>query len=118
MATPQQQALQHLRRLLATSGADPAEIAATYLAVISEQLIEFARLSYRRDGAGLIEMDLRGMDLRTARGQAPIIDYPADSESDEWPLNLDEVLNAYDPSREAVVLLFQDGSGPQIFILE
>jgi hypothetical protein len=28
------------------------------------------------------------------------------------------VLNRYDPAREAVVLLFQDGAGPQIYVLE
>ena len=50
-------------------------------------------------------------------GTAPIAYYPADEGSDEWPPNLDEVLDGYDPAREAVVLLFQDGSGPQIYVL-
>ncbi|NTU85115.1 MAG: hypothetical protein HGA45_38105 [Chloroflexales bacterium] len=117
MTPQQQQALQHLRQLLASPAADPAEIAATYVAVISEQLLQFARQAHERDGAGLVEIDLRGINLRTARGMAPITYYPAGSESDEWPPNLDEVLDGYDPAREAVVLLFQDGAGPQIYIL-
>ncbi len=116
--TVQQQQLQRLRQLLANPDADPAEIGATYVALISDGLLQFARQAYRRDGTGLIEMDLRGIDLRTAKGAAPITYYPADSESDEWPVNLDQVLNRYDPAREAVVLLFQDGVGPQIYVLE
>lgn len=116
--TAQQHALRRLRQLLADPAGDPVEIAATYVAVLSEQLLEFARQAYQRDGAGLVEIDLRGIDLRTAKGVAPIVYYPADSESDDWPPNLDEVLIGYEPPREAVVLLLQDGSGPQIYILE
>ncbi len=116
--TPQQQAMLRLRELLGDPGSDPAEIGATYVAALSEQLLSFARQAAGRDGAGLVEIDLRGIDLRTATGTAPIAYYPADAGSDEWPPNLDEVLNDYDLKREAVVLLFQDRVGPQIFVLE
>jgi hypothetical protein len=114
----QQQAMLRLRHLLADPHGDPSEIAASYVTVISEQLVQFASQAYRRDGIGLIEIDLRGIDLRTATGTAPIAYYPADAGSDEWPPNVDEVLESYNPQREAVVLLFQDRSGPQIFVLE
>lgn len=115
--TPQQQAMHRLRQLLAEPAADKSEIAASYVTILSEQLLGFARQAYGRDGAGVVEIDLRGIDLRTARGTAPIAYYPADAGSDEWPSNIDDVLADYDPRREAVVLLFQDGSGPQIFVL-
>ncbi|RRR74565.1 MAG: hypothetical protein EI684_06720 [Candidatus Viridilinea halotolerans] len=118
MQTYQQEAMQRLRELLADPSSDPVEIAATYVTVLSEQLVQFARQSYRRDGAGVIEIDLRGIDLRTATGTAPIAYYPADAGSDEWPENVDEVLESYNPASEVVVLLFQDQSGPQIFVLE
>lgn len=107
-----------LRQLLADPAGDPAEIAAAYVSILSVQLLEFARKAHKRDGRGAIEMDLRGIDLRTARGTAPIAYYPADAGSDEWPANMDEVLRGYDTAREAVVLLFQDGLGPQIFVIE
>lgn len=115
--TPQQQAMLRLRQLLAEPAADPAEISATYVTVLSEQLLQFARQAYGRDGVGVVEIDLRGLDLRTATGTAPIAYYPADAGSEEWPANLDGVLDGYDPAHEAVVLLFQDGSGPQIYVL-
>ncbi|HMQ30293.1 MAG TPA: hypothetical protein PKD53_06165 [Chloroflexaceae bacterium] len=118
MTPQQQQAMLRLRQLLAEPASPPAEIAATYVTIISEQLLQFARQAHARDGAGVVEIDLRGIDLRTATGTAPIAYYPADSGSEEWPPNLDELLETYDPAREAVVLLFQDGSGPQIYVLE
>ena len=118
MNPQQQQALQHLRQLLADPAGDAVEIAATYVSIISEQLLQFAHQAYKRDGIGVVEIDLRGIDLRTATGTAPIAYYPEDAGSDEWPPNLDEVLTSYDPPREAVVLLFQDGTGPQIYVLE
>lgn len=118
MNPQQQQAMRSLRQLLAEPAGDPAEIAAAYVTILSPQLLSFARQAYGRDGAGVVEIDLRGIDLRTARGTAPIAYYPADASSDEWPTNIDEVIDGYDPGREAVVLLFQDGSGPQIYVLE
>lgn len=118
MNARQQAALASLRRLLNDPTSDPEAIAESYVGVLSEQLIQFAREAVRRDGPGVIEIDLRGIDLRTATGAAPIAYYPADSGTDEWPPNLDEILDGYDPRRETVVLLFQDGSGPLIYVLE
>ncbi|PDV96423.1 hypothetical protein [Candidatus Chloroploca asiatica] len=117
MNSQQQEALLYLRRLLETPESDPTEIAGSYVTVISEQLLAFAAQSYKRDGIGVIEIDLRGIDLRTATGTAPIAYYPADAGSDEWPPNLAAILNDYDPAREAVVLLFQDRAVAQIFVL-
>ncbi|MBP1466826.1 hypothetical protein EYB53_014020 [Candidatus Chloroploca sp. M-50] len=117
MNPQQQEALLYLRRLLETPESDPAEIAGSYVTVISEQLLLFAAQSYKRDGIGVIEIDLRGIDLRTATGTAPIAYYPADAGSDEWPPNLEAILNDYDPAHEAVVLLFQDRAVAQIFVL-
>lgn len=114
----QQRAIARLRQLLADPAASPTEIAESYVGAISEQLLQFARQAYARDGRGVVEMDLRGLDLRTATGSAPIAYYPADTEVAEWPSNLDEVLASYDPQREAVVLLLQDASGPLIYVLE
>jgi hypothetical protein len=114
----QRESLASLRRLLADPASDPAAIAESYVGVLSEQLLQFARDGAQRDGRGVVEIDLRGIDLRTATGSAPIAYYPADSGTDEWPPNLDELLDDYDPRREAVVLLFQDGSGPLIYVLE
>lgn len=114
----QQEAMHRLRGLLADPAGDPIEIAASYVTVLSEQLVQFARQGYRRDGVGVIEIDLRGIDLRTATGTAPIAYYPADAGSDEWPVNVEEVLASYNPPNEVVVLLFQDRSEPQIFVLE
>lgn len=118
MNAHQQESLARLRRLLADPASDPAAIAESYVGVLSEQLLQFARDAARRDGRGAIEMDLRGIDLRNATGQAPIAYYPTDEASEEWPPNLDELLASYDPRREAVVLLLQDGTGPLIFVLE
>jgi hypothetical protein len=118
MTPQQQQAMRRLRELLSDPAGDLAEIGATYVTIISEQLLTFARQAYGRDGVGVVEIDLRGIDLRTATGTAPIAYYPADAGSDEWPTNIDEVIDSYDPAREAVVLLFQDRIGPQIFVLE
>lgn len=117
MNDSQRQAMLRLRALLADPAGDPAEVAAAYVTVLSEQLLGFARQAYGRDGVGVVEIDLRGIDLRTATGTAPIAYYPAEAASDEWPPNLDGVLGEYDPAREAVVLLFQDHGGPQIFVL-
>lgn len=114
----QQESLASLRRLLADPASDPADIAESYVGVLSEQLLQFAREALRRDGRGVVEIDLRGIDLRTASGSAPIAYYPADEGTDEWPPNLDALLAEYDPRREAVVLLFQDGTGPLIYVLE
>ncbi|MFV9504837.1 MAG: hypothetical protein AB4911_09770 [Oscillochloridaceae bacterium umkhey_bin13] len=114
----QQQAMQRLRQLLADPHAHPAEIGSTYVTVLSEQLLSFASQAYARDGVGVIEIDLRGIDLRTATGTAPIAYYPIDAGSDEWPPNVEDVLEEYDPAREAVVLLFLDRADPQILILE
>lgn len=114
----QQHAIQHLRQLLADPGSDPAAISAAYVAVIGEQLLQFARQAHRRDGVGVVEIDLRGIDVRMATGTAPIAYYPADEASDEWPPNMAELLGGYDPASEAIVLLFQDGAGPQIFVLD
>jgi|YNPBryunderm2012_1023409.scaffolds.fasta_scaffold44984_1 hypothetical protein len=114
----QQQALARLRRLLNDPAAPLTDIAESYVSVISEQLLQFARQAYPRDGRGVIEIDLRGIDLRSATGHAPIAYYPADAGSDDWPPNLDEVLATYDPRREAVVLLMQDGCEPLIYVLE
>jgi hypothetical protein len=113
----QQQAIQHLRQLLADPNADPAEIGGAYVSIISEGLLQFARQAHRRDGVGVVEIDLRGIDLRTATGTAPIAYYLLDEATEEWPPNMAEVLGDYDPRREAVVLLFQDGAAPQIFVL-
>ncbi len=118
MNTQQQQALARLRQLLANPASHPDAIAESYVGVLSEQLLQFARQASGRDGPGVVEIDLRGIDLRNATGTAPIAYYPADSGTDDWPPNLDELLTDYDPRREAVVLLFQDGLGPQIFVLE
>lgn len=115
---PQQQALERLRRLLNDPTSSPVDIAESYVSVISEQLLQFARQVYQRDGPGVIEIDLRGIDLRTATGHAPIAYYPSDAESDDWPSNLNEVLATYDPNREAVVLLMQDDCEPLIYVLE
>lgn len=118
MSTRQQESLASLRRLLANPASDPADIAESYVGVLSEQLLQFARDAVKRDGRGVVEIDLRGIDLRNATGSAPIAYYPADEGSDEWPPNIDEILDGYDPRREAVVLLFQDGTGPLIYVLE
>lgn len=118
MNARQQEALASLKRLLADPASDPEVIAESYIGVLSEQLLQFARDATRRDGRGVVEIDLRGIDLRTARGSAPIAYYPADEGADDWPSNLDEILDSYDPRHEAVVLLFQDGSGPLIYVLE
>jgi hypothetical protein len=118
MNTQQQQALVRLRQLLNNPASHPDAIAESYVGVLSEQLLQFARQAVGRDGPGVVEIDLRGIDLRNATGSAPIAYYPADAASEEWPPNLDEVLADYDPRREAVVLLFQDGSGPLIYVLE
>lgn len=114
----QQRALARLRQLLSDPAATPAEIAESYVGVISEQLLQFAQQAYARDGRGVVEIDLRGIDLRTATGNAPIAYFPADSQGDEWPPNLKEVLAGYEPHREAIVLLLQDGAGPLIYVLE
>ncbi len=118
MNPQQQETIVRLRRLLADPAASPEAIAETYVHVLSEQLLGFAREAVRRDGPGVVEIDLRGIDLRTATGSAPIAYYPADEGSDEWPPNLAAIIADYDPRREAVVLLFQDGSGPLIYVLE
>lgn len=118
MNTQQQQALARLRRLLNDPAADPEAIAESYVSVLSAQLLDFARQAVGRDGPGVVELDLRGIDLRNATGNAPIAYYPAAEGSDEWPPNIDALLADYDPRREALVLLFQDGSGPLIYVLE
>lgn len=118
MNAHQQESLARLRLLLADPASDPADIAESYVGVLSQQLLQFAREATQRDGPGLVEIDLRGIDLRNAKGSAPIAYYPADEGSDEWPPNMDEILDSYDPQREVVVLLFQDGSGPLIYVLE
>lgn len=114
----QQRALSRLRALLAEPTSTPAAIAESYVGVLSTQLLQFAHQAAARDGRGVVEIDLRGIDLRTATGSAPIAYYPDDAGSEEWPPNLIEVLSSYDPRREAVVLLLQDGGEPQIFVLE
>jgi hypothetical protein len=118
MNVHQQESLARLRQLLADPASDPADIAESYVGVLSPQLIQFAREASKRDGRGLVEIDLRGIDLRNARGSAPIAYYPADESTDEWPPNITEVLDSYDLQREVVVLLFQDGTGPLIYVLE
>jgi hypothetical protein len=118
MNPQQQQSLARMRRLLNDPAADLEAIAESYVGVLSPQLLQFARQAGERDGRGVVEIDLRGIDLRTATGSAPIAYYPAAEGTGEWPANLYELLADYDPRREAVVLLFQDGTGPLIYVLE
>jgi hypothetical protein len=118
MNPQQQESIARLRQLLADPAAPPEAIAETYVHVLSEQLLSFGRQAARRDGPGVVEIDLRGIDLRTATGSAPIVYYRADEGTDEWPSNLYPMLADYDPAREVVVLLFQDGAGPLIYVLE
>jgi hypothetical protein len=114
----QQQALARMRRLLDDPAADPEALAESYVGVLSPQLLQFAQQAGARDGRGVVEIDLRGIDLRTATGSAPIAYYPAHAGTSEWPSNLHALLAEYDPRREAMVLLFQDRSGPLIYVLE
>lgn len=117
--TPQQRDdLLRLRRLLADPNSDPLEIADCYVSLIGPQLRQLSREGLQRDGRGVIEIDLRGIDLRQATGTVPIAYYPADAGADDWPSDLYQVLATYDTRRETAVLLYQDRCQPLIYVLE
>jgi hypothetical protein len=118
MDARQQAQATRLRQLLDTPGSDPVAIADCYVQLLGLQLHQLAREGYRRDGRGLIEIDLRGIDLRTATGGLPITYYPRGDAADDWPGSVDETLRSYDPQREAVVILYQDGCEPLVYVLE
>jgi hypothetical protein len=108
----------HLRHLLDTPGSDPVAIADCYVQLLGIQLHTLAREGYGRNGRGLIEIDLRGLDLRTATGGLPITYYPRSDAADDWPASVEQTLHSYDPQREAVVILYQDGCEPLVYVLE
>lgn len=117
--TPQQQrALARLRQIIDDPAADPAEIADCYVSVLGPQLQDFAGQARGRHGRGVVEIDLRGIDLRNARGTTPITYFPADAGADDWPPDLPQILATYEPHRETVVLLYQDRCDPLVYVLE
>jgi hypothetical protein len=118
MDAHQQASLARLRALLNSPDSDPVEIADCYVNLLGEQLQKLASEGYKRHGRGLIEIDLRGVDLRSATGGLPITYYPLADASDDWPASLDDLLPSYDPQRETVVLLYHDSSEPLVYVLE
>lgn len=118
MNPQQQRALARLRQIIDDPAADPAEIADCYVSVLGPQLQDFAGKAYTRDGRGVVEIDLRGIDLGIARGTTPITYFPADAGADDWPPDLIEILASYEPHRETIILLYQDRCDPLVYVLE
>jgi hypothetical protein len=118
MTGPDPQLIHRLRSLLSDPAADPAAIADCYVELIGPQLRDLARQGFARNGHGVVEIDLRGIDLRNATGNIPITYFPADAGADDWPDELYASLDAYDPRRETVVLLYQDTTEPLVYVLE
>lgn len=118
MDARQQEPRTRLRDLLNSPESDPVEVADCYVHLLGEQLHKLAREGYKRHGRGLIEIDLRGVDLRTATGGLPITYYPLADAGDDWPTSLDDLLPSYDPQRETVVLLYHDPTEPLVYVLE
>ncbi len=118
MSTPDPRLIARLRALLSDPAADPAAIADCYVELIGPQLRDLARNGLSRDGRGVVEINLRGINLRNATGNVPIAYYPADAGADDWPEDLYNSLDSYDPRRETVVLLYQDASEPLVYVLE
>jgi hypothetical protein len=118
MTTQRERDLVRLRDLLNDPRATKAAIADAYVHLLSTTICDLARQGYGRDGRGAVEIDLRGLDLRTARGNLPILYYPLDEAGDDWPDEVFAELQGYDPHREAVSILFYDDGPPQIYVLE
>jgi hypothetical protein len=118
MTSPDPQLIAHLRSLLGDPNADPVAIADCYVELIGPQLRDLARHGLARDGRGVVEINLRGIDLRRATGNVPIAYYPADAGADDWPAELYSSLDSYDPRYETVVLLYQDTTEPLVYVLE
>jgi hypothetical protein len=118
MSSPDPQLIARLRSLLSDPAADPVAIADCYVELIGHQLRDLARNAFSRDGRGVVEIDLRGIDLRNATGNVPIAYYPADAGADDWPDDLYNSLATYDPRRETVILLYQDATEPLVYVLE
>lgn len=106
-----------LRQLLEDPTTDPIELTECYVRVLSDQLLVLAAQGHKQSGRGLVEIDLRGIDLRSARGGIPILFFPREDYGDDWPREAFEAMDSYDPNRELITLVFHD-SGPMIFILE
>jgi hypothetical protein len=118
MATQRERDIARLRDLLNDPRASKAAIGDAYVHLLSTTICELARQGYGRDGRGAVEIDLRGLDLRSARGNLPILYYPAEEAGDDWPDEIFAELQSYNPRREAVAILFYDGGLPQIYVLE
>jgi hypothetical protein len=106
-----------LRQLLEDPAADPVDLTECYVRVLSDQLLVLAAQGHKQSGRGLIEIDLRGIDLRNARGGIPIHFFPRADYGDDWPREAFEMMDSYDPNRELIALVFHD-TGPMIFVLE
>lgn len=113
----QHQDLLRMRQLLNDPQSDPAEIADCYIRLIGEQLQALAATGYERAGRGVVEIDLRGIDLRHATGHVPIEYCMSDEADEEWPDGISEVIASYNPQHEVVAILLQD-SGPLVYVLE
>ncbi|NJM05709.1 hypothetical protein HC891_05235 [Candidatus Gracilibacteria bacterium] len=118
MTSQRERGITRLRELLNDPHATKAAIADAYVHLLSTTICDLGRQGYGRDGRGAVEIDLRGLDLRTARGNLPILYYPLDEAGDDWPEEVFAELAAYTPQREAVAILFYDGGPPQIYVLE
>ena len=118
MSDAQQRKIAQLRALLNDPQASVSDLTDCYVQVLGPQLLDLARSGAKQFGRGAIEIDLRGIDLRTATGNGPITYYPQADATDEWPAETLEVLQSYQIGREAVVVLFHDRSDPLLYVLE
>lgn len=117
MDLQQREDLLRLRQLLDDPASTAIDIVECYMRLLSPQLQMLARDGYRRDGRGLIEIDLRDIDLRNTRGGLPIHYFPTEDYDDDWPQEAFELIRSYEPDHEIVVLVYHD-SGPMLFILD
>ncbi len=111
------QDLIRLRQLLDDPQSDPVDISDCYVQILSTQLKALAKTGRAQSGRGLLKIDLRGVDLRSATGNLPIAYAPAKLPNPDWPREALELLRSYNPRREAVVLLLQD-SGSLLYVID
>lgn len=112
--TERQQLARQLRTLLDDPASDLGDIDEVYIRLIADQLIQMAHEGHKREGRGAVVIDMRGIDVRTAKSNlgAPMY-YLSITRADEhaivWPAsNVVEEVQGYAPDQECVIVMHRE----------